>query len=126
MNFEEIRELITHLHPKDECLERCTNSIRAGVARNVEPGPGRMTAHEALTTFTLRKRTADAAGVRICGLDEILVQLRRCVPTEIVFLFHFATSEQYFTIIVASKDDSVIGCICIKSPDVEPSPNIFA
>lgn len=116
IEFIEARELIAGLPPEDECLRQCGEAIRVGEARNVEPGPGRMTVCDALATFGIRKQTAQAAGIETCGLDSSLEQLGRRAQEEVVLLFHFATADWYFTVFISERDRSVIGCVRVKAP----------
>ena len=106
----------------DPCLQRCRQQLASGAAQYLADHPGRLSTRDALATFSIRQRTAAAAGVVIQGIDELLHALQNSTDTR-VLLFHVATSDQVFTLFVEEQSESLLGCICVERKFIPPDPS---
>lgn len=111
MTYEQARELIGRRNVNSDCLKECYDALCANELREVHSEPGRITVHDALTTFRIRMSTTKAAGVSTCGFEETLQKLSTRAVEETLLLFGFLSETRAFSIFVAESEQSIVGCI---------------
>lgn len=107
VSFEQVRAAVLTESAPSRSLRECAGALRA--ERLVELGPGRMTTLEALRDFSIRQRTARAAGIDTLGLSVALDALRRLDGAGEVMLFHFSGGGRVFTVITHAG--RILACI---------------
>src|SRR6266699_3491500 len=98
MTYEQVRELIGRQGVRNDCLKECYDALRSNELKEVHSEPGRITVHDALTTFRIRMSTTKAAGVLTCGFEETLQTLDTRALEETLLLFGFISKARAFSI----------------------------
>jgi hypothetical protein len=109
VTFDDVHKLVSASRGASPCLAECWAEVASGTYSEV--GPGRVSAKEALQTFRIRRETAEAAGIGVCGLDQLLSSLAAIEEAEPVLLFHLSGADRVFTLPVIESTSTLVGCI---------------
>jgi hypothetical protein len=111
--LDDVRLLIMAAGEESLCLSLCKAEMIAGRVRGIAPEPGRMSVTDALATFSVRSVSARASGMDASSIDALLVALRERDPGEHLLLFHLATSDWHFSVVVCESLVELLGCVCV-------------
>lgn len=110
LTFRDAMALARDASPRTASLTELLELLEAGGEHAEELVPGCMSAHEALATFGIRRRTTLAAGIEVLGLDEVLDALAEVAPDVEVLLFFVTSPHRVFTLVVR-PDAKLLGCV---------------
>jgi hypothetical protein len=112
ISFAVVRRLVAESELENSCLIILKEHLKAG--HEVEELIiGNLSAGEATDIYAIRNNLAEAAGVKLIGIEEAVAALRTFPREKKILLCHFGDDVKAYTVLVTADDSAVFGCISV-------------